>query len=107
VQNDNFAKQLTALTIISARATGVTGGYIKIGKLVFVSIQFTAAITNISTVLFQGLPEPDGSQPLNAINVTDNALTTCSISTSYGYFNINCTSGKAYIVSGCYVAKYL
>ena len=51
------SKSPTAPTAYSSRATNIIGGYIQVGKLVFVSVSFTAANSQSSTVVYlQGLP---------------------------------------------------
>lgn len=51
------SKSPTAPTAYSSRATNITGGYIQVGKVVFVSVSFTAANANTGTVVYlQGFP---------------------------------------------------
>ena len=59
------SKSPTAPTAYSSRATNIQGGYIKVGKLVFVSVSFTAANANTGTVIYlEGLPAANMTTPL-------------------------------------------
>lgn len=102
--NTNLTQSPTAPTAYSSRATNITGGYIKIGKMVFVSVAFKLAVTVSSlNVVLAGLPtSSESAQALAGINA-DSHATLFAYVNNYGEIAVGAAaSGNAIRVSGVY-----
>ena len=94
----------TAPTAYSSRATGITGGYVQIGKLVFVAVQCTMA-TSISSagVVLTGLPAANATTILSGGLPSSNGTVFAFVNTS-GQLGVGAvSSGVTVTFSGVYV----
>lgn len=103
----NKMNQLYTLpNIVSARVSNLTGGFIKNENMVHVNVKFTSAITGNGVLPLGSFPYSSvakiGQVALNAINVTDGAITYAALTITNGQLNANLTSGKDYVISGVY-----
>lgn len=103
---NSFSASPTAPTAYSSRAGSIEGGYIKIGKIVIVSIRFVALTANSSaSVYLQGLPRPSATMGLSGLLPNNNASVFAYINSS-GQIGLGAVSANTQIaVSGVYFAQ--
>lgn len=103
---NGFSVSPTAPTAYSSRAGSIEGGYIKIGKIVIVSIRFVALTANSSaSVYLQGLPRPSATMGLSGLLPNNNASVFAYINSS-GQIGLGAVSANTQIaVSGVYFAQ--
>lgn len=101
----------TAPAISSGRASLTSGGYMKNGGHVHVSMRFMSTYNRSSTTInsvafFNGLPAPNWSTPVQCIN-TDNGLCVPAYINTYGVLcmilgNVAVSEGMEFLIEGDY-----
>ena len=103
--NQNYS--VANLSIYLDRVTIESGGYVRIGKYVFVNMILKAKSTTQGLyVCITGFPESDMSFPLLCLECNTNPAVEGSIqvpcASRLGYLYIPITTGKYYFISGVY-----
>ena len=104
---NGFSVSLTAPTAYNSGATNINDGYIRIGKLVFVSVYFEAYnnIGAIGSQVLQDFPRPVGSRNLQAMNLDTNAMVFAYVNTSGRVSVGQVSAGNRIVVEGVYFAR--
>ena len=97
----DYAKNPTSISSANANVTVNQGGYIKCGKVVFVTAKITiSANLNISTKILTGLPT-DSTDGTGILISGMSGTFSARMSNGEFYLNQNLSSGE-YWVNGCY-----
>ena len=101
-----FSATPTSPTSYNSKANNINQGYIKVGKVVFVSVYFELASANTGmTQVLTGFPYPNGARNLIAMNLENNAVMAAYINTS-GRISVTAASANDRItVMGVYFAQ--
>lgn len=102
----------TTPTVLLERVTDVSGGYVKIGQVVYVNLSCVAAATHTSTPsIFGGLPKPlNGTAVLAGVRADNGLSSTINGAICAGINNTSLyvdaiTTGQKYYITGSYVAE--
>ncbi len=101
-----FSAAPTAVTAVQSRATNISGGFYKIGRVVIVCVQFTSAGGNLSAYL-AGFPKPCTTNAFAPMQATTSVYTTDlhAIVLTDGTMALSAhTNGDIIGVSGAYIA---
>lgn len=104
---NSFSASPTAPTAYNSGATNINDGFIRIGKLVFVSVYFEA-VNNIGasgSQVLQGFPLPVGARNLQAMNLDTNAMVFAYVNTSGRVAVGQASAGNRIVVEGVYFAR--
>lgn len=102
-----FSANPTVPSSYNSMATNINQGYIKVGKVVFVSVYFEA-VNNIGAIgsqVLQGFPRPIGSRNLQAMNLDTNAMVFAYVNTSGQVAVGQVSAGNRIVVEGVYFAR--
>lgn len=103
----SFSSSPTTPSAYNSGATNINDGYIRIGKLVFVSVYFEA-VNNIGasgSQVLQGFPLPVGARNLQAMNLDTNAMVFAYVNTSGRVAVGQASAGNRIVVEGVYFAR--
>ena len=103
----SFSSSPTTPSAYNSGATNINDGYIRIGRLVFVSVYFEA-VNNIGAIgsqVLQGFPRPVGSRNLQAMNLDTNAIVFAYVNTSGQVSVGQVSAGNRIVVEGFYFAR--
>lgn len=104
---NSFSANPTVPTAYNSGATNINDGFIRIGKLVFVSVYFEA-VNNIGasgSQVLQGFPLPVGARNLQAMNLDTNAMVFAYVNTSGRVAVGQASAGNRIVVEGVYFAR--
>lgn len=103
---NSFSANPTVPTSYNSKATNINQGYIKVGKVVFVSVYFELASANTGmTQVLSGFPYPVGARNLIAMNLDTNAVLAAYMNTS-GRLSVGvASSGNRITVTGVYFTQ--
>ena len=101
-----FSANPTVPTSYNSKATNINQGYIKVGKVVFVSVYFELASGNTGmTQVLSGFPYPVGARNLIAMNLDTNAVLAAYMNTSGRVAVGQASAGNRIVVEGVYFAR--
>lgn len=104
---NGFSVAPTAPSAYNSMVTDINDGYVKIGRLVFVSCYFVMAQSSGSSgsQVLSGLPLPVGTRNLQAMNLDTNAVLFAFVNTSGRVGIGQATSGSRISLEGVYFAR--